>query len=72
MFVDDALQETPVAKNAIARRDEACLRKSRLPLIYIDFDEVSYYDCVMAEECEKIYGVLLKFFRRRRREHQRI
>ena len=55
--VDWALRAIPVVKNAITRKGEAFLHKSRIPLSEIDFDDATDYDSHMAEECEGLCGI---------------
>ena len=57
VFVDRALREVPVVRNAITRKGSAFLHKSRVPLSEIDFDEATDYDSHMAEECEGLCGI---------------
>ena len=57
VFVDRALREVPVVRNAITRRGSAFLHKSRVPLSEIDFDNATDYDSYMAEECEGLCGI---------------
>ena len=57
IFVDRALREVPVVRNAITRKGSAFLHKSRVPLSEIDFGEATDYDSHMAEECEGLCGI---------------
>ena len=57
VFVDRALREVPVVRNAITRKGSAFLHKTRVPLSEIDFDEATDYDSHMAEECEGLCGI---------------
>ena len=57
LFIDRALREVPVVRNAITRQGAAYLHKSRTPLSDIDFYEVTDYDSFMAEECEGLCGI---------------
>ena len=57
VFVDRALREVPVVRNAITRKGSAFLHKSRVPLSEIDFNEATDYDSHMAEECEGLCGI---------------
>ena len=57
IFVDRALREVPVVKNAIARNSSAFLHKSRTALSDVDFDVAADYDSYMAEECEGLCGI---------------
>ena len=57
VFVDRALREVPVVRNAITRKGSAFLHKSRMPLSEVDFDEATDYDSYMAEECEGLCGI---------------
>lgn len=57
VFVDRALREVPVVKNAITRKGHAYLHKSRLPLSVVDFDQATDYDSYMEDECEGLCGV---------------
>lgn len=56
-FVDRALREVPVVRNAITREGGAFLHKSRVPLSEVGFDEATDYDSYMAEECEGLCGI---------------
>ena len=55
--VDWALRAIPVVKNAITRKGEAFLHRSRTPLSQVRFDDVADYDSHMAEECEGLCGI---------------
>ena len=57
MFVDRALQEIPVVRNAITRKGTAYLNRSRIPLAQVDFDGATDYDSYMAEECDGLCGI---------------
>ncbi len=57
VFMDKALREVPVVRDAITRKGQAFLHKSRTPLIDVDFDDTDDYDSVMAEECEGVCGI---------------
>ena len=57
VFVDRALREVPVVKNAITRKGHAYLHKSRVPLSELDFEEATDYDSYMVEECEGLCGI---------------
>lgn len=57
VFVDRALREVPLVKNAITRKGYAYLHKSRAPLSEVDFDEATDYDSYMMEECEGLCGI---------------
>ena len=57
IFIDRALRDVPVVRNAITRKGSAFLHKSRVPLSEIDFDEATDYDSHMAEECEGLCGI---------------
>lgn len=57
VFIDKALREVPVVKNAIARKSAAFLHPSRTPLDEIDFDDQQDYDDLMLQECEGICAV---------------
>ena len=57
VFVDRALREVPVVKNAITRKGYAYLHSSRVPLSDVDFNEAKDYDSYMVEECEGLCGI---------------
>lgn len=57
VFVDRALREIPLVKNAISRQGQAFLHRSRIPLAQVDLDDVQDYDEMMLEECEGVCGV---------------
>ena len=57
VFVDRALREIPVVRNAITRKGSAFLHSSRVPLSEVNFDEATDYDSYMAEECEGLCGI---------------
>ena len=57
VFIDRALREVPIVRNAITRKGSAFLHKSRVPLSEIDFDDATDYDSHMAEECEGLCGI---------------
>ena len=57
VFIDTALREIPVVRNAIARKGEAYLHRSRTPLADVNFTESKHYDDVMLEECEGLCGI---------------
>lgn len=57
VFVDKALREVPVVRNAITRKGAAYLHRSRIPLADVDFDDTADYDAFMAEECEGLCGI---------------
>lgn len=57
VFVDRALREIPVVKNAIARKSSAYLHKSRIPLASVSFDDQQDYDGLMLQECEGVCGI---------------
>ena len=57
IFMDKALRDVPVVRNAITRKGQAFLHKSRTPLIDVNFDDADDYDSVMAEECEGVCGI---------------
>ena len=57
VFVDRALREVPVVRNAITRKGYAYLHKSRTPLSEVDLSETTDYDSHMVEECEGLCGV---------------
>lgn len=57
-FVDRALREIPVVRNAITSNGaSAFLHRSRLPLAEVTFDAVQDYDDHMSEECEGLCGI---------------
>ena len=55
VFVDQALRSVPAARGAI--QGEAFLHRARMPLLDIDFSEVTSYDDRMLEECEGLCGI---------------
>ena len=57
VFVDRALREVPVVRNAITRKGAAYLHRSRVPLSDLDFEGVADYDSHMADECEGLCGI---------------
>ena len=57
VFVDRALREVPVVKNAITRKGYAYLHRSRTPLSNVDLDGATDYDSHMVEECEGLCGI---------------
>ena len=57
VFVDRALREVPVVRNAITRKGSAFLHHSRIPLSDVALDDVSDYDSLMEEECEGLCGI---------------
>ncbi|MCY4578426.1 MAG: DUF6339 family protein [Chloroflexi bacterium] len=57
VFIDRALREIPVVKNAIATNSAAYLHRSRVPLAEVDLDGEQDYDNLMVQECEGVCGV---------------
>lgn len=57
VFVDRALREVPLVRNAITRNGSAFLHKSRRPLSDVRFEEAKDYDSHMVEECEGLCGI---------------
>ena len=57
VFIDRALREIPVVKNAIARQSSAYLHRSRIPLGEVNFENQQDYDDLMLQECEGVCGV---------------
>ena len=57
VFVDRALREVPVVRDAITRQGAAYLHKSRMALSDVDFRSATDYDSVMIEECEGLCGI---------------
>ena len=58
VFVDSALRESPVVRNAITRNGAtAFLHRSRVPLANVDFSEVEDHDSFLADECEGVCRV---------------
>ena len=55
VFIDQAIRDVPVARDAI--KGEAYLHRSRKPLSEVDFSEVVSYDDLMIEECEGLCGI---------------
>ena len=57
VFVDRALREVPVVRNAITRKGTAYLHKSRTALSEVDFERALDYDSLMNDECEGLCGI---------------
>ena len=57
VFIDTALREIPVVRNAITRKGKAYIHRSRTPLADVDFTDAKHYDDVMLEECEGLCGI---------------
>lgn len=57
VFVDRALREVPVVRNAITKKGEAYLHRSRTPLSDMDFSQTEDYDNLMVQECEGLCGI---------------
>ena len=57
VFIDRALREVPVVRDAITRRGSAYLHPSRMPLSELDFNNATDYDSYMAEECDGLCGI---------------
>lgn len=57
VFIDRALREVPVVRNAITRKGSAYLHTSRVPLAEVNLEEATDYDSYMAEECEGLCGI---------------
>ncbi|MCY4436271.1 MAG: DUF6339 family protein [Chloroflexi bacterium] len=57
VFVDRALREVPVVRNAITKKGQAYLHRSRKPLSDIDFSTTEDYDNLMVQECEGLCGI---------------
>ena len=58
VFIDSALRESPIVKNAITREGAtAFLHRSRVPLAEVDFSQVEDYDSFIADECEGVCRV---------------
>lgn len=57
VFIDRALRDIPVVKNAITRKGAAYLHRSRTPLSDVNFDDQIDYDDFMLQECEGVCGV---------------
>ena len=55
VFIDQALRNVPSTKGAI--KGDAFLHRSRVPLLEVDFDEVTSYTDLMTEECEGLCGI---------------
>ena len=55
--VDWALRNNPIVKNAITKKGQAFLHRTRLPLSDVDFDDIPDYDSVMLDECEGVCGI---------------
>ena len=58
VFVDTALREIPLVRDAITKNGaSAYLHKSRMPLGEVNFDSATDYDEVMADECDGVCRV---------------
>ena len=57
VFVDRALREVPVVRNAITRKGQAFLHSSRIPLSVVNLEEATDYDSYMMSECEGLCGI---------------
>ena len=57
VFVDRALREVPVVRNAITMKGNAYLHKTRIPLSEVDFEGAMDYDSFMNEECDGLCGI---------------
>ena len=58
VFVDTALREIPLVRDAITKNGaSAYLHNSRMPLGEVDFDSATDYDEVMADECDGVCRV---------------
>lgn len=57
VFIDRALRDIPVVRNAITKKGEAYLHRSRAPLGEVDFSDTADYDTLMEEECEGLCGI---------------
>lgn len=58
VFVDKALRDIPVVRNAITSNGgKAYLHRSRAPLAEVDFSDTADYDTLMEEECEGLCGI---------------
>ena len=55
--VDSALRNDPKVKNAITKKGQAFLHRTRVPLAEIDFSDTEDYDMVMIDECEGVCGI---------------
>ena len=55
VFVDQALRSVPATRGAI--KGEAYLHRKRMPLVEVDFSDVTSYDNLMLEECEGLCGI---------------
>ena len=55
--VDRALREDPKVKNAITKKGQAFLHRSRVPLSEVDLSKTQDYDSVMLDECEGVCGI---------------
>ena len=53
--IDQALRNLPATKRT--GKGEAFLRRSRTPLVEVDFDGVTSYSKLVLEECEEVYGI---------------
>ena len=57
VFIDRALREVPVVRNAITRKGTAYLYKSRTALSEVDFEGALDYDSFMNDECDGLCGI---------------
>ena len=57
VFIDNAIREVPVVRDAIARKGAAYLHNSRVPLDEVNFDDEQDYDELMLQECEGVCAV---------------
>ena len=57
VLVDNALRNDQTVKNAITRKGQAFLHRSRLPLTEVDLSNTQDYDNLMLDECEGVCGI---------------
>ena len=57
VYIDWSLRNDPKVKNAITKKGQAFLHRSRVPLAEVDFSDTRDYDSVMLDECEGICGI---------------
>ena len=55
VFIDQALRNVPATKGVI--KGEAYLHRSRVPLLDVDFADVTSYENLMLEECDGLCGI---------------
>ena len=55
--IDEALRNDEQVKNAITKKGQAFLHRSRLPLADLDLSNTQDYDQMMLDECEGFCGI---------------